>query len=283
MRSSPGWWPGCSPRGPATSTLWAPIPPSSTRSRHNAPGTTSGRDLATRVLNALGAALRRAWRESDDVALLREAVQVNRAAVDSHRGDAADRAGLLHTLANSLRSLSQHSGDPDTVEAAVSSARRAVELAPATSALRSRGTPGCRSPAMPLADLEEPSRSCLWLYDGPLALTDLLGADLPRAELAVLLACETARGGVRLADDALHIGAAFHLAGYRDVVATLWAVSDEVAKQVTDQLATELNRQLAAAGATPAVAVALHTAVAAVREQHPDSPGLWASLVHIGA
>src|SRR5262249_38927907 len=55
----------------------------------------------------------------------------------------------------------------------------------------------------------------------------LLGLDLRSLELAVLSACQTGLGGVADGQCVQNLQRAFHVAGCRNVVASLWSVPDE--------------------------------------------------------
>jgi CHAT domain-containing protein len=68
--------------------------------------------------------------------------------------------------------------------------------------------------------------------DHPLTVREIAGLRIPRAELAYLSACDTARGPVKLADEAVHVTGAFHVAGYAHVTGTLWSVADDLAAEV---------------------------------------------------
>ncbi|WP_433227206.1 CHAT domain-containing protein [Microtetraspora malaysiensis] len=109
----------------------------------------------------------------------------------------------------------------------------------------------------------------------PLRMEDLVRLRLDRAELAFLSACDTTRARGQLADEALHVTGALHIAGYRQVVGTLWQVDDEAALQVADRFSKQVT-----AGAQPARA--LHDAVLALRDAFPRTPTLWGAHVHIG-
>jgi CHAT domain-containing protein len=63
------------------------------------------------------------------------------------------------------------------------------------------------------AEIGDPSTSRLFLHDGPLSVVDVVRLRLADAELAFLSACETARPGGRLVDEAIHLASAFQLAG----------------------------------------------------------------------
>ncbi|WP_395292257.1 CHAT domain-containing protein [Kitasatospora hibisci] len=125
----------------------------------------------------------------------------------------------------------------------------------------------------------DPGNSHLALYDEPLPVTDIAEQDLSGAELAFLSACHTALGNSRLADEAMHLAAAFQLAGYQHVVGTLWALDDGPAPNV----ARDFYRALEADDSASGSAHALHHAIHRLR-RNPDhsSPLHWASYVHLG-
>lgn len=109
----------------------------------------------------------------------------------------------------------------------------------------------------------------------PLTVVDIARLRLDDAETAYLSACDTSVSRGDLSDEALHITGAFQMAGFRHVIGTLWPVGDETARAVADQYYAALRTQRPA--------VALHTAVQAVRAAHPASPAVWAPFVHAGA
>lgn len=105
---------------------------------------------------------------------------------------------------------------------------------------------------------------------------DVLGLDLPDAQLAYLSACETARTSPIHPDEATHFGAAFAVAGFRDVVGTLWRVDDRVAPHAARAFYGALR------SGAPDPAHALHHTVRELRAAYPNMPGHWAAHVHIG-
>jgi hypothetical protein len=131
-------------------------------------------------------------------------------------------------------------------------------------------------------DMGDPSASLLLLrdyQDRPLSVLDLQRARLGTAELAFLSACSTARAGVDLPDESIHLASACLLAGYRHVVATLWPIDDADAVTVARNVYTAL---LAPAGGAQPVARAVHDGVRALRFLYPSRPSRWAAHTHIG-
>jgi len=128
--------------------------------------------------------------------------------------------------------------------------------------------------------MTDPSRGAVYLSDGPLTVLRIAAEDLANADLAFLSACETAVGGIHLLDEAIHLAAALMLAGYRQVIATQWSISDNDATQVADNVYS----QLAVRGhpETNDAARAVHQAVASLRARVPGRPDLWAPYLHVG-
>ena len=112
--------------------------------------------------------------------------------------------------------------------------------------------------------------------DGVLTLERLAFVPLERT-LAYLSACRVPLGGGQRLDDAVHVGAAFQLAGFPHVIATLWPVGDLAARRFArltyEALGTDQNLD-------PARAV--HHVVRTVRDLLPDRPSVWAALAHFG-
>ncbi|WP_308297144.1 CHAT domain-containing protein [Streptomyces sp. UNOB3_S3] len=119
-----------------------------------------------------------------------------------------------------------------------------------------------------------PSTSHLVLHDGPLTITEISRLRLGGAAFAYLSACGTGLGGPQLPDEAPHIGAAFHLAGFPDVVAALWPLADDFAVR-----AARAFYRAAEPPGRPG-ALALHRTPHALRD--PMNPSIWAGLLHLG-
>ncbi|MCU1640588.1 MAG: hypothetical protein JWN03_863 [Nocardia sp.] len=134
-------------------------------------------------------------------------------------------------------------------------------------------------------DPAEPSHSRLLLHDHetqPFTVGTLIRLHLKNAELAYLSACSTTRTTPLLADEAIHLTATIHLAGYRHVIGTLWPINDRAAENI----AVDFYRQLTDNGRSPSrtelSALALNRAVRLERDRHPSSPSRWAAHLHHG-
>ncbi|GAA2195396.1 CHAT domain-containing protein [Micromonospora lupini] len=129
-------------------------------------------------------------------------------------------------------------------------------------------------------DLRAPAWGRLELAGGALHVRDLWRPASNPAALAVLSACETVRGGAALPDEALTLGTAFQLVGFRHVIGALWSISDTL----TVRLCKRLYDGLSVPGgiAPDRAAVALHAAVRHLREALPDNPDTWAGYAHLG-
>ncbi|MFE4800673.1 CHAT domain-containing protein [Streptomyces sp. NPDC056708] len=140
-----------------------------------------------------------------------------------------------------------------------------------------------------VSEPDDPSHARLLVHDHqehPLTARHISRLHLPDARLAVLSACETARGSKRLADESIHITSAFQIAGYPHAIGTLWPVHDAVAVRVTRALYQGMRGERGGTTAELQVeqaALALHHAVRECRTAFPRSPSLWAAHVHSGA
>lgn len=118
----------------------------------------------------------------------------------------------------------------------------------------------------------------LHLADGPLTAGEVLAARSGHGHLAYLSACETVLAGSALADEVIHLDSAFHTAGFRHVIGTLWRVTDGTATETARLFYDNMPRDLDADQA----AQALHTAAVDLRARYPQFPARWAGYVHIG-
>jgi hypothetical protein len=146
-----------------------------------------------------------------------------------------------------------------------------------------KGCPSCAHFACHgMQDISDPSAGHLALHDGPLAIETISGLRLHGTELAFLSSCETSRGGVDLADEAITLATAFRLAGYRHVIGTLWSISDQLAPRVAKTVYQALTQPDGPSLDASGTARALDTAILALRQSHPTEPWFWAPYIHIG-
>ncbi|MCM2387675.1 CHAT domain-containing protein [Streptomyces albipurpureus] len=146
----------------------------------------------------------------------------------------------------------------------------------------------------------DPSTSRLLLDDhliAPLDVATIVRQDLAQARLAYLSACSTTETAARYGDEAVHVTAAFLLAGFAGVVGTLWPVKDSAARAVSVAFHRRMfaegtgNAPVADAdtggaladGSVAGAAYALQHAVDRLRMRRPGLPGLWSAHVHVGA
>jgi CHAT domain-containing protein len=129
-----------------------------------------------------------------------------------------------------------------------------------------------------VADTASQVNSGLRLHDRMLRLPEIGALQLSEAELAYLSACSTANHGTRYADEVLHLGSAFHLAGFRHVIASLWPLDDTAAAAAERSFHKALPHSPVASDA----AAVLRTVILSLRDEYPSRPDLWAPLIHSG-
>jgi len=125
----------------------------------------------------------------------------------------------------------------------------------------------------------DPMKSGLLLDNDVLELSEIVRHSFPRADFAFLSACETAVGDEKIADESVHLAAGMFMAGYRGVIATMWAIKDKDAPQVAQDVYERMlkngqpDRKEAAYG--------LHNAVKRLRESGTRFMG-WVPFIHLG-
>ncbi|GAB7106298.1 hypothetical protein JCM4814A_46120 [Streptomyces phaeofaciens JCM 4814] len=136
-----------------------------------------------------------------------------------------------------------------------------------------------------VSDWSSPRESRLLLDDhesSPLTLAAVSRLRL-RGDLAYLSACSTSGTAPDRVDEVLQLTSSFLLAGYAQVIGTLWPLQDAVAASMADAFYTDLTAGGSGPPAVARSARALHRAVVAERDARPDDPWLWAAHVHIGS
>ncbi|KAI0027071.1 CHAT domain-containing protein, partial [Vararia minispora EC-137] len=131
-------------------------------------------------------------------------------------------------------------------------------------------------------DSRNPTGSAFLLHDGRLELSRMMSLSHARAELAVLSACQTAKGYDELPEEAVHLAAGMLAAGYKSVVATMWSIADADGPVLSDALYAALKRNLES-GEGLNVAYALHEAVEKLRDTVGERDLVrWVPFVHFG-
>jgi hypothetical protein len=136
-----------------------------------------------------------------------------------------------------------------------------------------------------ISEMSDPSFSRLHLGNGDVAVSDVLALRLEDAEFAMLSACETAKTTTALPDEGIHLSSAFHLAGFRHVVGTLWPIADDVSVELTRCLYWSLRSDPGPLGSSDfdGTARALHAATRQLRRRWPLTPSVWTAWIHVGA
>ncbi len=137
-----------------------------------------------------------------------------------------------------------------------------------------------------LSDWANPAASRLLLHDhesAPLTVTALMRLHLADADLAYLSACSTTDTSPALTDEAVHLTAAVHLAGYRHVIGTLWPINDTAAARIATDVYTHLTNGGTQPARTEDSAHALAEATRALRDDYSGLPTRWAAHLHLGA
>jgi CHAT domain-containing protein len=132
----------------------------------------------------------------------------------------------------------------------------------------------------------KPTESAFFLHDGRLQLSQLMGKAVRDAELAVLSACQTAKGDGSLPEEAVHLAAGMLAVGYKSVVATMWSIDDADGPVLSDALYVALKRnhgERVKSGEGLKVAYALHEAVGRLRKDVQEKNfARWVPFVHFG-
>ena len=83
----------------------------------------------------------------------------------------------------------------------------------------------------------------------------------------------------------IHIATGFQLAGFPHIIRILWEANDLKAREVATEFYKNLFDSMDSGRGfdDETVAVALHKAVASLREKFKDNPILWAPFIHLGA
>ncbi|KAF8418367.1 CHAT domain-containing protein [Terfezia claveryi] len=108
-----------------------------------------------------------------------------------------------------------------------------------------------------------------------LRVKDIAALKLPPLRLAYLSACNTANSTAFI-DEVTHIVSSFHIAGFINVIGTLWPAEDEACHKMATEFYSTLNK-------TDDVAVSYRHALLGLMKQKPSQPMYWAPFIHFGA
>ena len=154
-----------------------------------------------------------------------------------------------------------------------------------TGSSRSTAPGSARSWTGSYSDPGDPSPSRLLLHDTaePLTVASLVPVHLGQARLAYLSACQTATNlATSLLDEAIHLSGAFQIAGFPQVIGTLWEIDDKGAVRIADGFYARLDNEAAGLD-TSRAAHALHGVLCKERDNFFRTPSLWAAYMHAGA
>ncbi|EIN03483.1 hypothetical protein PUNSTDRAFT_32736, partial [Punctularia strigosozonata HHB-11173 SS5] len=130
-------------------------------------------------------------------------------------------------------------------------------------------------------DSTNPLGSGLVLADKLVTVSDLMRLSLPRASVAFLCGCDTAKGDVNQPDQAVHLATTMLFVGFRSVVATLWSMQDDDGPILAQTFYEALLSTTGPTLTMDAVAYALDEAVHKLRDINM-LPSTWAPFVHVG-
>jgi CHAT domain-containing protein len=99
-------------------------------------------------------------------------------------------------------------------------------------------------------------------------------------DFAFLSACETATGDETLPEESIHLAAGIMMAGYPDVIGTLWSILDEDGPLVAEQVYSHLYNN--GSPDSCQAACALHNAVAHLRMKDEKNFLSWVPFIHLG-
>jgi tetratricopeptide (TPR) repeat protein/CHAT domain-containing protein len=125
-------------------------------------------------------------------------------------------------------------------------------------------------------------QSALFVHDGPLRLSTIASCRLSNADFAFLSACESASGLDRLPDEAMHIAAGMQAAGFRSVIATMWAIADGTGPIVAEKVYSHLLRSGPDEFDSAEAAFALNEGVQCLRKGQKYPTDEWVPFIHIG-
>jgi tetratricopeptide (TPR) repeat protein len=143
-------------------------------------------------------------------------------------------------------------------------------------------------------NVDDPSAGSVLLYDSDKGIVDRLSIymisqlHIPSAWLAYLSACQTADlQNLDFLDELVHIAGAFQIAGFPQVVGTLWQAEDDYASSIAREFYGQLALKAALGGQKclhrDTAVLAFHDAICKVRDEDPELVLSWAQFALFGA
>lgn len=130
-------------------------------------------------------------------------------------------------------------------------------------------------------DAASPIDSAFLLINGRITLKEIMQQSFTHTELAVLSACQTAKGDSKLPEEAIHLAAGMLMAGYGSVLGTMWSIRDDDAPIIAGKFYKYLIDR--AGGDAGRAAYALHEAVAHLRGVRGEEEFMrWVPFIHLG-
>ncbi|KAJ3499056.1 hypothetical protein NLG97_g643 [Lecanicillium saksenae] len=115
-----------------------------------------------------------------------------------------------------------------------------------------------------------------------LTAQEILGLNLDHAYIAYLSACSTSENRARgLTDEVIHLASGFLVAGFPNVIGSLWQARDCECAKLASYFYSQLFNQ-GQSDDTEDVAVTLHKAIQRMRSAQLKAPANWAQFVHWG-
>lgn len=140
------------------------------------------------------------------------------------------------------------------------------------------------------SDANDPSNSSLLLFNEQLTeierltVYELAETNTPRAWLVFLSACQTADlQSLDHIDEVIHLAGAFQIAGFPQVVGTLWEAESECASQIARGFYEKLRENGTSRLTLDTAVLALHDSIISLRAQEPEAVLSWAPFVLYGA
>ena len=132
-----------------------------------------------------------------------------------------------------------------------------------------------------IQDAVNPTNSAFILIDNRLTLKEIMKQSLSHTRLAVLSACQTAKGDSELPEEAIHLAAGMLMAGYWGVLGTMWSIRDDDAPIIAEKFYEYLIGK--ASGDSGRAAYALHDATAHLRNVRGEKNfASWVPFIYLG-